>query len=155
MTTRLEAKLMSVSPGNWKTGQAVVFDWYDGPREGVCSLKYPEATFFFELLDERATQHDLDDRLLGLSYVPDGTMARVITTLSALGPPTLPLWVPIWDLSDKALLKSMKRDLDVILVSREPAAAVIHTRDMERFFGCWSIDWNSAGITNWFTFLGM
>jgi hypothetical protein len=49
----LEHKLLSTPVDQWTVRQVVVLDWYDGPREGVCSLASPGGEFFFELLAER------------------------------------------------------------------------------------------------------
>ena len=46
----LEQLLTAVPVSGWRTRQAVVFDWYDGPREGVCALAEPACEFYFNCL---------------------------------------------------------------------------------------------------------
>ena len=55
----LESQLVSIPPEQWKTRQAVIFDWYDGPREGICALEHPCLEFSFKLLAERPTEKQL------------------------------------------------------------------------------------------------
>src|SRR5712691_11225607 len=83
-------------PDQWVPGQTIAFDWYDGPRAGVCSLGRPGGEFFFELLDERYNPDGLDDRLYRLSELPPGTVEEVQTALAVLGRPLNPVWVPVW-----------------------------------------------------------
>src|SRR5438876_4645618 len=93
---KLETLLGSLPVDQWVTKQAVVFDWFDGPREGVCSLARPGGEFYFELLDERPNAEDLDDRLFRLSELAPGSVTEVLTATRELGQPTGPVWVPMW-----------------------------------------------------------
>src|SRR5436309_2873396 len=92
----LETLLTSVPPDQWKTRQAVVFDWYDGPREGIVALDNPGYEFAFKLLAERPTEDGLDERLFSLASLPPGYVAAIVDRLHALGTPKGPVWVPVW-----------------------------------------------------------
>src|SRR5437879_3358198 len=73
----LESTLMSVPVENWRSAKVMVFDYHDGPRAGVCILAEPQCDFYFELLDERRVEDDLDDRLFRLSTLPAGMADRL------------------------------------------------------------------------------
>src|SRR5215470_19335884 len=96
MITSLEALLSSLSPEKWEVSQVLVFDWLDGPRNGLCALSQPQCCFAFEVLGERSTEDDLDDRLFCLKEAPLDTVDQALAILSELGPPTNPIWVPLW-----------------------------------------------------------
>src|SRR5436309_5096298 len=91
-----ETKLLSPPVEKCKTRLAIIFDWYDGPRTGLCCLEVPEVEFSFELLDERTNEDGADDRLFRLSELPAGSVAQALVVLGDLGHPTGPVWVPIW-----------------------------------------------------------
>lgn len=113
----------------WNTDQVIALDWYDGPRSGVCRFNNPALEASFELLDERATIDDLDDRLYYLQELPTGSVQELAEAVSAqCGTPRTPIWVPIWPTeleAGKALAESVSRilkrgrDMDVILLSRD------------------------------------
>src|SRR5207248_66436 len=98
----LAAQLAAAPVARWRTRRAVVLDWYDGPREGVCALAEPACEFYFELLDERPTADDLDDRLFRLSALPPGSVAALLACLAGQGEPAGPVWVPVWRFADAA-----------------------------------------------------
>lgn len=72
-----------------------VFDWCDGPREGVCTFAPPVGDVHFRLLGERPTSDGLDQRIFALSSLPDGTVERAASShdvddiVSGSGPPFL------------------------------------------------------------------
>src|SRR5688572_25483495 len=74
---KLEALLRSVPVDQWVVQDVIAFDWYDGAREGVCSLARPGGEFYFELLDERLNPDGVDDRLFRLSELPTGSVAEL------------------------------------------------------------------------------
>jgi len=153
MKRQFEEDLLSIDAAKWKVRQVIVFDWHDGAREGICSLNLPKSSFYFELLAERATPDDLDDRLYGLSSIPDDTVNQVIRILSDLGPPTMPQWIPVWDFPRPDTRDKAEDEIESILASRQKAAVVIHTRDMKKFLRCWNIDWSKAQIDDWFDYI--
>jgi hypothetical protein len=150
----LEAALTSAPVARWRTRQAVVFDWYDGPREGVCALAEPACEFYFELLDERPSADDLDDRLFRLSAVPAGTTDRLLDGLRDLGGPAGPVWVPLWRFDGDAARQRADQLVESAQASRRPSSLVIATRDMTQFLGCWTLTRPIEPVTDWFSYLG-
>jgi len=151
----LEQTLASTPAPEWKTDLAIVFDWYDGPRQGVCRLAAPAAEFFFDLLDERPTPDDLDDRLFRLSEIPPGSVEDILSALRDVGRPTGPVWTPIWRFSNEAARAQAENRLRALAASKRSTTLVVYTRDMTDFLGCWRVDPCEPGHADWFAALGV
>ena len=152
---QLETLLRNTPVGQWATRLAIIFDWYDGPREGICSLSRPGVEFYFELLDERFNPDGLDDRLLRLSELPSGSVAETQSVLSVLGSPTHCYWVPIWRFPDEAARERGERQVQAVRAARRPTDLVICTQDMEHFLGLWTVPRTEPDRKDWFAFLGI
>jgi hypothetical protein len=139
----------------WVTRQAIIFDWYDGPREGVCALSRPCVEFAFELLDERSNPDDLDDRLFRLKEMPAGSVDGIVAAVTKLEPPDKVVWVPVWTFPNELEQKQTERRVQEILSRAQATPLVIATRDMEHFLGCWQIEPSSNGVRDWFAVLGI
>jgi hypothetical protein len=142
-----EESLASVPVDQWRTRQAVVFDWYDGPREGICALAHPEVEFFFSLLDERENADDADDRLFRLSEIPQGSVKRAVQSLAEFGVANAAsgtVWCPHWQFPNDDAKRQADQLLRAVAASDKPSPVVILTRDLITFLGCWQVDWFSA-----------
>jgi hypothetical protein len=137
MTISLETAFTSLSSEQWKVDQVVVFDWLDGPRSGLCALAQPQCCFAFEILGERSTEDDLDDRLFCLKEAPIATVDQALSILSELGPPTSPIWVPRWAFNSPALRIEAEQKLDALLTGLIETPLIIRTKDMLHFQGYW------------------
>ncbi len=146
----LENKLAAIPVDEWLTEQAIVFDWQDGPSEGLCSLRHPEAEFQFELLDQRHNPDDLDDRLFRLRQLPMGTVAEALRVLSVLGQPTHCVWAPLWRFADAAQQRQAEKLLDELQAKATPLDLVIASRDMKHFQGCWRSKTANGEAVDWF-----
>jgi hypothetical protein len=151
MTTE---KLLSAPPSNWDAYQVIVFDWHDGPRSGICQMRTPAVEFLFTLLEERQTDDDLDDRLFAVKSIPDGSVEKIVRTLSFLGPPTRPIWVPNWNEDKEPRLKTADNEIDNVLRAATESGLIIRTPDFKRFFGIWASDTTNP-TRNWFDALGI
>lgn len=139
---------------DWKADQIIALDWYDGPRSGVCRFNVPALEASFELLDERPTIDDLDDRLYYLRRLPAGSVQELATSLlTQCGAPQAPTWSPIWPTDtgartalDQVVSKILERgqDMDVILLSR----------DFQRILQVWTGQPRLADV-DWFVRLGL
>ncbi len=149
----LEQDLLATPVATWKLAQAVVFDWYDGPREGVCRLAVPAVEFCFRLLDERPVVDDLDDRLFRLDDLPAGSVERILSALEDLGKPQVPVWAPVWKFSSEQA--QTRAEIVFAQVERQarPTSVVIYTRDLSEFLGCWNIAGMAVSGGNWFSTL--
>jgi hypothetical protein len=150
----LESKLTAVPVDKWITKQAIIFDWHDGPRQGICALAHPQAEFFFELLDERHNPDDLDDRVFRLREIPVGSVAKALGVLSILGQPTYRVWIPVWRFADTAAQREAERFLDDLQANSSPVELVFASRDLEHFQGCWRTEQGNGEAVDWFAKLG-
>jgi hypothetical protein len=147
--------LQAVPVCSWKTRQAIIFDWYDGPREGVCALVRPDVEFLFTLLEERRNDDDLDDRLFRLQEIPAGSVAGMGAALTDLGVPAGPVWVPLWRFPDDAARERAERHIRAMRAMARPTSMVISTQDMQQFQGCWDTQPLGTEVADWFTALGV
>ena len=152
---QLQERLSAIPPREWITNQAVIFDWYDGPRSGACRLANPEGEFLFDLLDERHNPDGLDDRLFRLREIPDGTMERILTALRELGHPDNAVWVPVWKFTNPTNRQNAEELLQEIESTARALPIVIASRDLEHFQGCWSTKNTNGDAADWFRALGV
>ncbi len=146
----LEERLKSWPQSVWTTGQAIILDWYDGPRAGICALAEPAAEFAFELLDERPTDDGLDDRLFRISALPPGTVDRTLAALHELGGPRGPVWTPVWRFASEEARQRAEGHLETVTAQKRPTSLVIHTRDMQNFLGCCQLELPGQSNGDWF-----
>lgn len=140
---KLEELLLSWPVDQLRVSQVYSFDWYDGPREGVCSLAVPPCEFYFHLLDERYNPDGLDDRLFRLSELPPGSVSQVVSASADLAKP------------DEAVRRQAERRIDAATATKRPTSLVIHTQDMNQFLGCWNVEPNAGTDVDWFAVLGI
>jgi hypothetical protein len=136
----LERTLASATTASWTTRRAIVLDWYDGPRTGVCALAHPQCEFFFHLFAEPPQGDVLAIHLFAVSELPAGCVAEVESLLQALGRPGGPLWVPVWKFSDEAARRDIEGRLDAMLVAARPTPLLVASADCLHFEGCWNAD---------------
>ncbi len=150
-----EQTIASLPVSQWKTRRAIVFDYYDGPRSGICCLELPAVEFWFDLLDERYNEDGLDDRLYRINELSPGTVAEVDAMLRVVGSPIGPVWAPIWRFSDDESRRTAEQRLKNIEASKRPTTIVIHSQDMQDFLGRWDIAMDCHDIADWFDHLNI
>jgi hypothetical protein len=151
----LETLLTAVPVEQWVTRRAIAFDWYDGPREGVCSLAVPGGEFYFQLLEERYNPDGLDDRLYRLSELPPGSVEEIEKAIQDLGRPLNPVWVPLWKFPSEAARQRAEEVVQTVQGKARPTPLIVWSRDLEHFLGCWQIDLAPTDVADWFAALGI
>lgn len=151
----IEDLLLSCPPGHWKTEQAVVFDWNDGPRQGIAALAFPECEFVFELVEERINPNGLDDRLFRLRELPVGSVRSVLGLIPQLGELSKPVWIPVWRFASEPEKQATDRAVDSVLAEARGTGLVVLSQDLERFGGAWAVGEGQWKQTDWFGFLGI
>jgi hypothetical protein len=151
----LEQQLASLSPHDWQVHQVVVFDWFDGPRQGLARLSKPEGEFVFELLAERPTADDLDDRLFRISELPAGSVDKILGVLRPLGSPSNVIWTPVWKFASDEERVLADQAIDRILSQQRETDLLIYTRDLITFRGCWQDERANGQAQDWFAALNI
>lgn len=154
-TMSTELPLTSLAAHDWVVHQVIIFDWFDGPRQGVARMAKPECEFAFELLAERHNPDDLDDRLFRVSSLPAGSVTRVLDAIRSLGSPTNVVWIPVWKFGTDEEKLLADQEIDRILRQQRSTSLVIFSRDMASFLGCWQDDRVSGQVRDWFSALGI
>jgi len=151
---KLETAVFTRPTNEWVTRQVVVFDWHDGPREGIVWLDSPDCEFYFQLLAEKPTQDDLDDRLFRISEIPHGTVSNVLHAIRVLGEPSNNVWIPVWRFASDHDRHVAEAVIHENVNKKRETDLVIWTRDMKEFLGCWHSERNGTP-ESWFTKLGI
>ncbi|MEZ6195880.1 MAG: hypothetical protein R3F20_09135 [Planctomycetota bacterium] len=135
------------------TRRAIIFDWYDGPRAGVCALETPEREFWFELVAERENQDDLEDRIFRLFDLPSGSVDGLLQQLGDLKQTSGRVWVPIWRHPSPAVLQRLSRAVESVRRRATATGDFLFTRDMIHFLASWRVE-EDVSVDDWFSFLG-
>jgi hypothetical protein len=137
----------------WQVDQVIAFDWYDGPRSGVCRFGRPDLEAHFELLAERATQNDLDDRLFYLRRLPKGSVENLETSLAQVcGVARRPVWVPMWPVQSQTA-DSLEQQVQTVLKAGQDIGVVLLTRDFGAILNVW--EGQQRQSVDWFDYLGV
>jgi hypothetical protein len=151
----MQDALTPLPPQAWVAGQVIVFDWFDGPRQGVARMARPECEFAFELVAERNNPDGLDDRLFRVSELPASSVTKVLDAIRSLGNPGSVVWVPVWKFGSEEERLRADKEIDRILSRQKDTGLVIYSRDMATFLGCWQDDRGSDHVQDWFSILGV
>ncbi|MCP4702908.1 MAG: hypothetical protein GY862_39510 [Gammaproteobacteria bacterium] len=129
----------SYSPRSWQTRQVIIFDWHDGPCEGICELANPHCCFSFNILAERHIKDDINDRLFIINEISLKAVELVIHALTEIGPVKSPIWIPVWKFNSDELRLDAERKIEEILASKKEHSLIISTHDLINFKEYWSI----------------
>jgi hypothetical protein len=136
----LEQTLGATPAQEWATRRAIVLDWHDGPRGGVCALARPACEFFFHLFAQPGDADLLSVRLFSVGELPPGSVDAVAALLGELGRPSGPLWVPAWTFRDDGARREAEARLAALLNTARPTPLYVATVDCLHFEGCWNAD---------------
>lgn len=137
MQTSLEKALLSVAPADWKVQQIIVFEWLDGPREGICEMEHPPCSFYFEILAEQKIAGAFVDRLFTVSEIRAGVVSEVIDVFRDAGPPTSPVWAPHGAYASDEEQQRVEDAVERLTSPRAPTRLLIRTCDMVKFTEVW------------------
>jgi hypothetical protein len=137
MATELERILFGTPAQSWRTRQAVILDWHDGPREGLCELETPKCTFYFEIFAERKSGDQFDDRLFRLFELESGSVDRAIAAFHPAHPPTTPVWAPHGPYESEEERQRVEDAIEIIASNRTLTRVLCRTKDMIQFKEVW------------------
>jgi hypothetical protein len=137
MGTDLERILQGTPAQRWRTRQAVVLEWHDGPREGLCELETPKCTFYFQILAERKSGDQFDDRLFRVFELESGSVEQAIAAFGTAHPPTSPIWAPHGPYETEEEMKRIEDAIENIISKRALTRIICRTKDMVQFTEVW------------------
>ena len=135
--------------------QVVVFDWRDGPRQGIAALWFPNCEVAFDLLAKHVNPDGLDDRLFGLRELATGSCQSILGIISKLGSRDSPVWVPCWEFADRVERQRTDPAINAGFAGARKTPIVVLTPGMIHFAGCWSVHGEAGDGMDWFTVLGI
>lgn len=139
MTKQFKDILLSQNPNSWQVKQLIIFDWQDGPCEGLCELLEPNLYFYFEMIAERFSENDLNDRLFSIREASSNSVISALTVLHELGQPHQPIWVPNWQFSSEESRLEAENALEKLIENTAEPELIIRTPNMTDFLEVWSI----------------
>ncbi len=100
----------------WQIDQIVIFDWNDGPIDGICQLITPKISFRFRVFAERRSDN-FDERLYIIDELNSSNFQVIVSSLSVLGTPKRKIWTPIWQFPNLELQQKVEATIDAQLSS--------------------------------------
>lgn len=113
----------------------LIFDWRDGPLEGVLRRKGESACWYFKLVAQRFEVSTLDDRLFGLWTIPDSDCSVLIDEFGDADAGT-----HVWPVSG-GIGSVTARQVVAGLLSAERVmpTLIIRTSDFVEVLGVWDV----------------
>ncbi|MFD8983919.1 hypothetical protein [Streptomyces sp. NPDC059564] len=113
----------------------VIFDWRDGPIEGIARRRGGNSCWYFKLFAERLETTTLDDRLFALWVIPDpdSSILREEFGENDQG-------CHVWPVSGGLGSAKARGIVDELLSSRPGSPnLIIRTPDFVEVFGVWNV----------------
>lgn len=70
-------EILEIDISDWCITQSLVFDWYDGPKHGVCVLENLSMEVEYKCVAERYNPDGCDHRIFSISEIERGSVARL------------------------------------------------------------------------------
>ncbi|MFE0508509.1 hypothetical protein [Streptomyces sp. NPDC058964] len=113
----------------------VIFDWRDGPLEGILRWRGRAVCWYFKLLAERVDSSDLDDRLFWIWPIPDADSAVLIGEFAGAESGG-----HVWPVSGGLGSAEARAIVDGLLSGRPGKPdRVIRTADFVEVLGMWDV----------------
>ncbi|GAA0976657.1 hypothetical protein GCM10009555_036530 [Acrocarpospora macrocephala] len=113
----------------------IIFDWRDGPLEGIVRRRDGNACWYFKLIAERLETSILDDRLFGLWVIPDSDSSILCEEFGGAGQ-----GAHVWPVSGGLGSIEVRSIVDGILSARAGSPnLIIRTPDFVEVFGVWNV----------------
>ncbi|WP_406117792.1 hypothetical protein [Streptomyces sp. NBC_00989] len=113
----------------------VIFDWRDGPLEGILRWKSESSCWYFKLFAERPESSILDDRIFGLWEIPDSDGSVLNEEFGDGGDGPV-----VWPVSGGLGSVEARRIVDGLLSSRTGSPnLIVRTEDFVKVLGVWAV----------------
>ena len=139
----------------WIPRQSIVFDWSNGPKQGICALAYPQTEFEFKCIAEKYNPDGIDHRLYSLLELPSGSVDCVLGLIKELGTPENTVWIPIWNFPTQEDKHKVNAQIDQLLGSGKPTNLIFYSQDLVSILGCWKVDSLPENVDDLFKTFGI
>ncbi|MFF2094702.1 hypothetical protein [Streptomyces sp. NPDC058202] len=113
----------------------VIFDWRDGPIEGIATRRGGNACWYFKLFAERLETETLDDRLFALWAIPNADSSILCAEFGENDQGGY-----VWPASGGLGSAKARSVVDKLLSSRSGSPnLMIRTPDFVEVFGVWNV----------------
>ncbi|MFJ3639722.1 hypothetical protein ACIPRD_08215 [Streptomyces sp. NPDC090108] len=113
----------------------VIFDWRDGPIEGIVRRESGDACWYFKLFAERLETETLDDRLFALWAIPGSNSSILCEEFGGNGQGGY-----VWPVSGGLGSARARSIVDELLSARSGSPNLImRTPDFVAIFGVWNV----------------
>lgn len=113
----------------------VIFDWRDGPLEGILRRQGETASWYFKLFAEQLETSVLDDRLFALWEIPDSDSVTLCKEFGEIGQ-----GVHVWPVSGGLGSMEARRIVDGLLSNRTGSPnLIVRTPDFAEMLGVWEV----------------
>jgi hypothetical protein len=113
----------------------LIFDWRDGPCEGVLRERADAGCWYFKLLAERPSSSDLDDRLFGLWSIQNPDSKMLVDEFGDASPGTH-VWPTVGGLGSqdaRGIIESL------LSAERNMPDRIIRTSDFVGLLEAWTV----------------
>jgi hypothetical protein len=138
MPPTLDQILRSVPPAEWMIEYNIIFDWYDGEREGWCRLSYPACSFSYKIQAEILTGPGLHDCLLAVRPVPADAIERLLTVLDPLSPDDPEWFGGFWPYDDPNAIGQAEAMLATLMAESGAVCGYLQGRNLEDIKAYWT-----------------
>jgi hypothetical protein len=117
----MNCEILEIDVSDWHISEPVVFDWYDGPKHGVCVLDHMSMEIEFECIAERYNPDGMEHRIFSISQIESGAVAKIRNLLG----------------SDQ---KNSDRAIDVILCKSRPTGLFVYSFNFVAILHGWRVN---------------
>jgi hypothetical protein len=147
----MKAHSHELTTTNWQPRRLIAFGYDDGPTEGIVDMGRHGA-YCFKVMAMDSAQELRALRLAELAEERFDTVANLIS--AALGPPTWPVWVPIWNFAKDEDRVDTESRIDAICASGTIVGAALCDDTLQRCFLVRDLDETTSDrLTDWLSFL--
>ncbi len=105
-----------LSGGRSPFTKLIVFDYYDGPLGGMTQCELCGSVYRFDSPEEAwdFKHGSYEVRIFTLSRLPHDSFRLIVDAIPEMGPPSWPVWVPLWNFASEARREAADRVVDAV-----------------------------------------
>ena len=139
MTGPFDSALIALLTKEWTPRQLLIFDWYDGPIDGLCQPTDSEVCLHFSSLAEQWHGGPVHERLFGLRRVRDSAIREVQIAYGVTSQPAEQVCSapPYRSEAERLAVEAVLEDL---IGTSSPTRVAIRSSDMLSVLDIWILN---------------